>query len=118
MPSLRPCAQPLGHTGPMTTPTAPEQAERPRPGECWCCGKIQQPAKMVHLSNHPEVAICIRCAHSVRNCAWEIEDQSRTGLLVRQRDRLRHAREYAMRKGWHQHPILGGAVRWLGRRLP
>jgi hypothetical protein len=79
---------------------------------------IQPAAKMVSLGNHPEVAICIRCAHSVRNWTWEIEDQSRTGLRVRQRDRLRHARKHALRKAWHQHPILGGAMRWLGRRLP
>jgi hypothetical protein len=102
----------------MTTHTAIEDADAISPSDCWCCGRHQPPEKMVHLGNHPEVAICVRCAYSVKNWAWEIEDQSRTGLLVRQRDRLRHARKLAMRKGWHQHPILGRPVRWLGRRLP
>ena len=72
----------------------------------------------MHLGNHPEVAICIRCTYAVKNWAGEIEDQSRTGLLVRQRERLRHARKDAIHKRWHQHAILGGLVRWLGRRLP
>lgn len=102
----------------MTIRTAVEDADAINPSQCWCCGVIQPPEKMVHLGNHPEVAICIRCAYSVKTWAWEIEDQSRTGLLVRQRDRLRHARKHAMRRGWPQHAIVGRPVRWLGRRLP
>jgi hypothetical protein len=30
--------------------------------ECWCCGQQQPPAEMIHLGNHPEVALCLRCA--------------------------------------------------------
>jgi hypothetical protein len=102
----------------MTIGTAVEDADALRPSECWCCGMIQPREKMVHLGNHPEVAICIRCAYSVKTWAWEIEDQSRTGLLVRVRDRFRRARKAVMRKGWHQYPIIGQPLRWLGRRLP
>ena len=79
---------------------------------------VQPPEKMVHLGNHPEVSICIRCAYSVNNWAREIEDQARTGYAVRGRDTLRRARKTAMQKGWHHHPIVGKPLRWLGRRLP
>jgi hypothetical protein len=79
---------------------------------------VQPPEKMVHLGNHPEVSICIRCAYSVKNWAWEIEDRARTGYAVRGRDSLRRARKTVMQKGWHHHPIVGKPIRWLGRRLP
>jgi hypothetical protein len=102
----------------MTIGTAVEDADALHPSECWCCGMIQPREKMARLGNHPEVAICIRCAYSVKTWAWEIEDQSRIGLLVRVRDRFRRARKTVMRKGWHQHPIIGQPLRWLGRRLP
>ncbi len=102
----------------MATRTAIEDADAPSPSECWCCGMVQPPQLLVHLGNHPEVAICVRCAYSVKNWAWEIEDQSRNGFLVRQRARLRLARKKVIRKGWHQHRIIGRPLRWLGRRLP
>jgi hypothetical protein len=102
----------------MSTHTAIEDADAISPSECWCCGMTQPTDKMVHLGNHPEVAICVKYASSVKNWAGEIEDQARTALLVRQRDSLRHARQHALRKDWHQHPALGRPVRWLGRQLP
>jgi hypothetical protein len=73
---------------------------------------------MVHLGNHPEVALCIRCAHSVSKWAWEIEDQSKTGSLVMARDRFRAVRRGVVRRGWQHHPIVGRPIRWLGKRLP
>ena len=85
----------------MTTHPAVEDADAISPSECWCCGMIQPTDKMVHLGNHTEVSICVRCAYSVKNWAWQIEDQSRSGMLVRQRDRLRQARRKVMSHGWH-----------------
>jgi hypothetical protein len=79
---------------------------------------IQPTSKMARLCNRPEVVICVRGAYSVKNWAWEIEDQSRTGLLVRQRIGSDTRASTPCAKGWHQHPILGRPVRWLGRRLP
>ena len=32
------------------------------PSECWCCGRVDDPTLMVHLGNHPEVALCRSCA--------------------------------------------------------
>jgi hypothetical protein len=86
--------------------------------ECWCCGTIEDPDRMVHLGNHPEVRICIPCAYSIKNWAWEIEDRSRTGLPARSRDRLRRLRQEVIRRGWHRRKWIGGPVRWLGKRLP
>ena len=90
----------------------------PPPGQCWCCGAIEDPAKLVHLGNHPEVVVCTRCAHSLSKWAWEIEDQSRTGLAVRARDQTRRLRKTVVRHGWHQNKIVGRGLRWMGRFIP
>lgn len=73
---------------------------------------------MVHLGNHPEVAICIRCAYSVKKWAWEIDDRTRTGLAVQARNGFRTIRRNVMNKGLHQGKWLGRPLRWLGRKLP
>jgi len=52
------------------------------PSQCWCCGTTEEPTRLVHLGNHPEVGLCVRCAHSVSKWAWEIEDQAKTGPLA------------------------------------
>jgi hypothetical protein len=44
---------------------------------------------MVHLGAHPEVAVCLRCAHSLSKWAWEIADESKSGIAVKTRDALR-----------------------------
>ena len=90
----------------------------PTPSACWCCGAVDDPERLVHLGNHPEVALCVRCARWAAKEAWEIEDRSRTGPLVRTRDRFRAARRYVIQRRWHQHPVLGRPLRWIGRRLP
>lgn len=92
--------------------------EPPRRSECWCCGLIGDPARMVRLGNHPEVVLCLRCARWTAKQAKEIEDLSRTGPLVWVRDRLRLARLKVTQRGWHRHRRLGRPLRWLGRRLP
>lgn len=97
--------------------TAVEDADATR-SECWCCGTIEDPTRLVHLGNHPEVTLCLRCAHSVSKWAWEIEDQSKTGPLVLARDRFRAARKGVIRRGWQHSPVFGGPIRWLGRHLP
>jgi hypothetical protein len=73
---------------------------------------------MVHLGNHPEVALCVGCARWAANQAWEIEDTNKTGPLVLARDRLRAARRHVVDKGWRRNRLLGGPLRWLGKRLP
>src|SRR6185295_3069781 len=78
-----------------------------RPSQCWCCGKIEDPEKLVHLGNHPEVTLCTRCAHWVHKNAVEIEDLARTGIRVRVRARMRHARHTVVEHGWHERRLIG-----------
>lgn len=73
---------------------------------------------MVHLGNHPEVALCTRCARWTAKQAWEIEDQVKTGPLVLARNGLRAARRAVVKRGWQHSRLFGGPVRWLGKRLP
>jgi hypothetical protein len=101
-----------------TARAAVDDADAPAPGECWCCGTIQDPERMVHLGNHPEVHICTRCAYSIKTWAWEIEDQAKTGIAVRARDGFRQIRKNVMRRQLHQNKWIGRPLRWLGRRMP
>jgi hypothetical protein len=103
--------------GDMATPTAVDDHELPR-SECWCCGTVDDPDRMIHLGNHPEVALCLACGRWAAKQAGEIEDRARTGPLVMARDRLRHARATVIGRGLHRNRILGRPLRWLGRRLP
>jgi hypothetical protein len=102
----------------MTVPTAIDEEQTPGPSQCWCCGTIEDPAKLVHLGNHPEVTVCTRCAHWLSKWAWEIEDQDRTGPAVRARNRFRHLRTTVVRRGWHHNKLVGRWLRWVGRFTP
>ena len=101
----------------MATRAAVEDEET-SPSTCWCCGSVEDPAKLVHLGNHPEVVVCVRCAHSLSKWAWEIEDRSRTGLSVRARNGIRRIRKIVVQHGWHQNKVVGRGLRWLGRFTP
>jgi hypothetical protein len=101
----------------MAMRTAVEDENLSR-SQCWCCGVIDDPAKLVHLGNHPEVAVCTRCAHSLSKRACEIEDQGRTGPAARARDGLRWLRKTVVQHGWHQNRVVGRGLRWLGRFTP
>jgi len=85
---------------------------------CWCCGTRQDPAKLVLLGNHPEVAVCIRCARSLNKWAREIEDQNRTGPAVRARASVRRLRKTVVAHGWHRNRLVGRGLRWMGRFTP
>jgi hypothetical protein len=86
--------------------------------ECWCCGQRQKSEAAVHLGNHPEVSVCLRCAHFLHRQAIGREDALRRSPVARLRDVMRLARDAVMRRRWHQRPLIGGALRWLGRHLP
>lgn len=73
---------------------------------------------MVHLGNHPEVAICLRCAQWAAKRAGEIEDSDRTGVRVAARNRFRQLRRRVVQRGWHNNRLLGRPLRWLGKHLP
>lgn len=102
----------------MAVHTAIEDEQPPGPSQCWCCGMIADPARLVHLGNHPEVVVCIRCVRSLGKWAWEIEDQARTGLAVRARDSFRRLRKRVVRHGWHHNKLVGRGLRWIGRFTP
>lgn len=101
----------------MATRTAVEDPDN-KPSQCWCCSNVDDPARMVHLGNHPEVALCLRCAHWASKQAWEIEDQAKTGPLAIARDRVRAVRRGVIERGWQLSPLIGGPLRWIGKRLP
>jgi hypothetical protein len=85
---------------------------------CWCCDTIGAADRMVHLGSHPEVHLCLRCAHFVHQQAWQIEDEGKRGPAALARDGFRNLRAEVMRRGWHQNRIIGGKLRWLGKYLP
>lgn len=85
---------------------------------CWCCGQRRPPTSVVHLGDHPEVAVCLRCAHFLHQQAQGREDALRPSPAARLRDVLRAGRRLVMRRGWHQKPGIGPLLRWLGPRMP
>jgi hypothetical protein len=85
---------------------------------CWCCGQQRPEFDVVRLGEHPEVAVCLGCAHFLHQQARGREDAARPSPAGRVRDGLRAGRRLVMRRGWHQAPVLGPALRWLGQRLP
>jgi hypothetical protein len=91
---------------------------RPASGECWCCGTVDDPQLMVHLGNHPEVALCRRCARWAAKQAWEVDDRAKPGVLATVRSGFRKVRRSVVDRGWHRSRIVGGPLRWLGNRLP
>jgi hypothetical protein len=99
------------------TQTAIEDVEAAH-GECWCCGCAGDVDRMVHLGNHPEVTLCLRCAHWASKQAAGLEDRDRSGPLPIVRDVLRTARRQVIDHGLHRNPIIGAPLRWLGKRLP
>lgn len=85
---------------------------------CWCCGRPTPETDVVHLGEHPEVVVCLPCAHYLHQRARDSEDSRRPSPAARVRDGLRAGRRLVMRRGWHTRPVIGPALRWLGRRLP
>jgi hypothetical protein len=98
--------------------TAVEDADIPNRSECWCCGLSQPPERLARLGNHPEVGVCLRCARYLHKQARGIEDHDRGGPFVIVRDQLRYLRRGIIEKGWSRRPIIGMALRWIGRYTP
>lgn len=85
---------------------------------CWCCGNSLTLGQVVNLGNHPEVEVCLPCAHFLHRQANAIEDAIRPSPATRVRDRLRGARSTVIEHRWHEKPVIGPALRWLGRHTP
>jgi hypothetical protein len=73
---------------------------------------------VVRLGGHPEVAVCLPCAHVLHQQARGLEDADRPSLAGRLRAGLRVGRRLVMRRGWQHAPVIGPVLRWLGPRLP
>jgi hypothetical protein len=104
----------------MTAETAAGTSEGGRSDEvvCWCCGQRRVEPDVVRLGEHPEVAVCLGCAHFVHQRARAREDAARPSLATRARDLLRAARGFVIRRGWHNRPVIGPLLRRLDTRLP
>ena len=85
---------------------------------CWCCGQPQHADDIVHLGNHPEVGVCLGCAHYLHQQARGREDAAHPSPAARARDALRAARSLVIARQWHEKPLIGRPLRWLGRHLP
>ena len=85
---------------------------------CWCCGRRRPAESVVHLGSHPEVAVCIGCAHFLHQQARSMEDAQRPSAAARARDGVRAVRRLVIARRWHEKPGIGPALRWLGARLP
>jgi hypothetical protein len=72
----------------------------------------------VRLGEHPEVAVCTGCAHFLHQQARSLEDAGRPPAAARARDGVRAVRRLAVARRWHEKPVIGPALRWLGTRLP
>jgi hypothetical protein len=85
---------------------------------CWCCGSSQSEDAVIRLGNHPEVAVCLRCAHFLHQQARGREDANRPSPATRVRDALRTARRFVIQHGWHRMPVIGAVLRRIGRHTP
>ena len=86
--------------------------------ECWCCGQQYGGERMVRLGSHPEVVVCLGCAHFLHQQAGRREDALRPSIAGRVRGGLRSGRRLVVERRWHQRPLIGRPLRWLGRHLP
>jgi hypothetical protein len=86
--------------------------------ECWCCGQPYDGERLVRLGSHPEVAVCLRCAHLLDQQARGRADALRPSIAGRVRGSLRSGRRLVVQRRWHQRPLIGRPLRWLGRHLP
>lgn len=86
--------------------------------DCWCCGEAQGGSAVVRLGNHPEVALCLRCAHFLHRRAQAQEDARVHTLAARGRDVLRSVESFVIQHDVQHQPVIGPLLRWLGPRLP
>ena len=85
---------------------------------CWCCGQTRATKDVVRLGDHPEVAVCLGCAHFLHQRARAAEDAQRPSPAGRARDGLRAVRSLVVVRRWQEKPLVGGVLRWLGSHLP
>ncbi|HLM07091.1 MAG TPA: hypothetical protein VK402_18065 [Blastococcus sp.] len=92
--------------------------EDPENVHCWCCGRFRGEQDVVRLGDHPEVRVCLGCAHFLHQRATAREDSLRPSPGARARNALRAGRGFVMQRGWQDKRVLGPLLRRLDRRLP
>jgi hypothetical protein len=102
----------------VTTSAAASESDAAELLECWCCSSPYQESELVRLGGHPEVGVCLNCTHYLHQQARGREDTLRPTPASRVRDAMRSTRRVVIERHWHQRPIIGRPLRWLGRRLP
>jgi hypothetical protein len=95
---------------------AAETAQATDDVACWCCGNKYPADRVVRLGSHPEVAVCVGCAHYLDRRAKEHEPV--TAATQRMRGAAGAARRAVIDRHWHEMPVIGRGLRWLDRRLP
>ena len=88
------------------------------PARCWCCGKEHPASALLRLDDHDEVRVCLWCAEYLAKRAHTRRDHMRPSIAGRGRNLLRSVRRTVMDHGWHQFPLFGPVLRWLGRYWP
>jgi hypothetical protein len=102
----------------MTTAAAATESDAAETLHCWCCGTAYEESDLVRLGSHPEVALCLACAHYLHLQARGREDARHPSPTSRVRDQVRAARQLVIRRGWQRNRVIGPPLRWLGRHLP
>ena len=98
--------------------TISQQTSEPATGQCWCCGRTRTESQLLHLNDHPEVAVCFGCARFLRRRATEQEDLSRPSAAARGRSVVRRVRSTVMEHGWQGRPVVGPVLRWVDKHMP
>lgn len=101
----------------MTAQPTHEEATTSAP-RCWCCGAERREDELLHLGNHPEVAVCAGCARWLHRRATQLEDAQHPTIGARLRAVVRSARAHVIDRGWHQRGALGKLLRRIDRYLP
>lgn len=82
--------------------------------ECSCCGRKFTETRIVRLLCHPAIGLCFGCARWLHGQARQQADAERSTVAARIRDVARLPRRVVIDHGWHNRPVIGRVLRWLG----
>jgi len=82
---------------------------------CWCCGNSYPENDLVHLGEHPEVAVCAACARYLNRRSRAATSTATSRRLYVTAQKVRDA---VTARGWHEHPKIGPSLTWIDRHVP